>query len=134
MRQTNKKFKWVEINEPSDNGSIVLCVSHDKLFRILQVPDDDFDLDERCRELKTAWAEFHSVKDISQMEQDYRDHVEQNGVWGIVLEKWDTNPDCGYVHIDSIWGFDVESDDSYLRSIVKEMKNTAKDLRDGVKK
>lgn len=124
-----KTKTWVELNEDRNDGSTILYVSNDKLFRIIQKPDYYYDLDEHCRELKEDWGKYCSAKKLAQMEKKHRDWVEQCGVWAVVLEKWNPDPDCGYTHAFSVWGIIEEPDGSYFKVFVREMKATAKELR-----
>lgn len=42
---------------------------------------------------------------LKRHERELEERIENEGVWGIVLEKWDPAVGIGWEHIDSCWGF-----------------------------
>ena len=60
-------------------------------------------------------------------ETQFESLVDQVGVFGYVLERWNPNPGHGWEHIDSCWGFVGAYDPNstnYNHYIVDEMKAT----------
>lgn len=59
-------------------------------------------------------------------EQHFEDLVNHEGVFGYVLEKWNSEPSKGYEHVNSCWGFVgqySESDKTFNHYIVDELKS-----------
>lgn len=60
-------------------------------------------------------------------ERQFEDRVNNEGVYGYVLEKWNPAPDKGWEHIDSCWGFVGRHTAKNTHYIVAEMKGTIAD-------
>jgi hypothetical protein len=62
-------------------------------------------------------------------EREFEELVNQEGVFGYVLERWNPKPGIGWEHIDSCWGFVgqySESDERFNHYTVEELRGRAK--------
>ena len=63
--------------------------------------------------------------ELKQQERDFEDLVRNEGVFGYELQRWNPNPDCGWEHVDSCFGFVgrySETDERFNHYIVAELK------------
>jgi len=106
----------------------VIFETPDKMYRITEHPDLDYDLDN----LKGDCFNPEVCPDIPNLkakELAFEALVEREGVFGYQLERWDATPGRGYETIDSCWGFvGMYTDSSDSHYIVDEMKNTIETL------
>ena len=97
-----------------------------RCFRIIEVPDEC----SRFEDLEGEMFDSTVNPDVeaATLEADkrhFRRLVEAEGVWGYELEKWNPEPDQGWEHIDSCYGFVgqyVEGAEDFEHYIVDEMK------------
>jgi hypothetical protein len=46
-----------------------------------------------------------SLENLKQQQRQFRAQVNNKGVWGYTLQKWNPEVDQGWEHVDSCWGF-----------------------------
>ncbi len=84
----------------------VIFETDDKVWRILEIRDADFSLENLKGD---CYNPIHNPdidpEELAKQEKDFENLVDREGVYGYVLEKWDSRPGQGYEHIDSCWGF-----------------------------
>ncbi len=108
----------------------VIFETPDKCFRILEIVDEECSLDDLKGD--TYKPELHPdipAEQILSEEREFNALVENSGVFGYVLEKWDASPGAGYIHVDSCWGFVgsySEADPERMHYIVEELKSQTK--------
>lgn len=113
----------------------IIFETEDKTYRIIEVLDCDFDIENLKGDLfdPKHVLEMHGPeKTIEQLKEDERKFerkVDELGVYGYVLEKWDATPGHGYEALDSCWGF-IGAFDSKVKEfnhyIVDELKGQIK--------
>jgi hypothetical protein len=95
-------------------------------YRIVEIPDD------RCP-INDLLGDAYCPKtnpdiDAKQLEIDKKKMIQRindDGVFGYVLEKWNPEVDIGWEHIDSCWGFVGQYQENalnYDHYIVNELK------------
>ncbi len=78
----------------------------DKVFRILEIEDQTFSLEDLKGDcFKPEVSPEIDPKVLKIEEARFERLVEEEGVFGYVLEIWDQRPGQGYVEADSCWGF-----------------------------
>lgn len=79
----------------------------DKSFRILEIADTDYCLDDLKGDLfdfdKSGYT--GTREELREEERQFEEMVSREGVYGYVLERWNPSPGAGYEHVDSCWGF-----------------------------
>lgn len=97
-----------------------------KTFRILEVPDFYCDLEDlKGDTFKIECCPEIPVEELRRQEIEFESLVEQNGVFGYVLEKWNPKAGIGYENVDSCFGFIGqfdETDQNFNHDIVSEFK------------
>lgn len=97
-------------------------------YRIIEIPDEMSIMDD----LK---GDSFNPKIVTDIEPDvlkrdelrFERNVENDGVWGYILEKWNPEIGIGWSQVDACFGFVgqyVEKAESYEHYIVEEMKQT----------
>ena len=80
--------------------------THDKTMRILEVFDGVCTLEDLEGDMFNPKANPDLPKEqLDKERQAFIRQVENEGVFGYVLEVWNPSPDCGWEHIDSCFGF-----------------------------
>jgi hypothetical protein len=100
----------------------------DKQFRIVEILDESYSMED----LKGDCYNPEVNPDIDpntleNEERQFEQRVNQEGVFGYVLEQWNSAPGVGYEHLDSCWGFVgmySETHENSCHYIVDEMKAT----------
>lgn len=103
----------------------IIFESKDKRYRIVERFD-------QCAELEDLKGDTYNPKahpeipleTLRQEEKDFEDLVEREGVFGYILETWNPEPNHGWEHVDSCWGFVgqySESDPTFKHYIIDEM-------------
>ncbi len=110
----------------------VVFQNENKFFRIVQVLDSYIDMESLkgdcyCPKVNSDIA----PEELSKQELAFENKVEDEGVYGFILEKWDPSPGMGWENLDSVWGYVGEynpNDKEYNHDIVEEFKEKIKDL------
>lgn len=99
-----------------------------KTFRIIEVNDSSWNLDDLKGDV---FNPIHNPsvdpKELKRLEKQFESQIDDLGVFGYVLERWDQRPGQGYIEVDSCYGFvgmylpEIEFQDHY---IIDEMKQT----------
>ena len=108
----------------------IIFETTDKRFRITEQSDIDYDLDNLKGDTYNQKVNPEIDKeDLKSQEKAFERKVAQEGVFGYVLESWNSAPGVGYEHMDSCWGFvgayEENKDSENHHYIVDEMKDTA---------
>jgi hypothetical protein len=99
-------------------------------YRITEVPDDHTRIDDLLGDYYCPVA--NPDLDAKQLEIDKKkmiNRINEEGVFGYVLEKWNPDIDMGWEHIDSCWGFVGQYQENaldYDHYIVNELKSQIK--------
>lgn len=100
----------------------------DKTYRIVEHVDETFMLEDLKGDSFNPQANPDiDPKLLRRDEIKFEKQVEQDGIFGYVLELWNAQPGHGYEQVDSCWGFVGEYDkgsETYNHYIVDEMKQT----------
>ena len=109
----------------------VIFQSEDSQFRILEHADEYADIENLkgdCYNPKHM-LEMHgpemTLEELKRQEAEFEFLVNNEGVYGYVLEQWDPRPGYGYQPVDSCWGFVgqySDSEDRFNHYIVEELK------------
>ena len=102
----------------------------EKDFRILEIYDEFYSLED----LKGDCFNPEVNNDLNpelliKEEKEFENLVDNSGVFGYVLEKWNTEVDKGWEHLDSCWGFVGSynlNNEKFNHYIVDEMINELK--------
>ena len=102
----------------------VLYTSQNKMHRILEVENHFFNLEDLEGDSFDSKVNPSLDAQFLKFEQNaFRRDVLYKGVYGYVLEKWNPEPDQGWQHLDSCWGFVGQyNENSNRHYIVKELK------------
>ena len=98
-------------------------------FRIIEEADNSYTLEDLKGDSFTFEQEHNSQTrhELKQAEKAFELKVEDEGVFGYSLEKWNPEVDKGWEHVDSCWGFvgqfDENPESEYHHYIVDELKN-----------
>lgn len=100
------------------------------MYRITETQDDCYDL----RSLKGDDYNHEvnpniPIEKLKLEEKQFEKLVNDVGVYGYTLEKWNPMPDHGWEHVDSCWGFVGSYDpneEHYNHYIVDELKGKIK--------
>lgn len=85
---------------------LVLHTSECEKYRILEYVDVDFDLENLKGDCFNPKANPNQDADtLKNEETQFETLVENEGVFGYVLERWNPAPGTGWEHLDSCWGF-----------------------------
>jgi hypothetical protein len=105
----------------------VIFETADKMYRIIEVMDDDISLDDLKGD--SFNSELNTDLDREQLkieEKQFEELVNNEGVYGYILEKWNSLPGMGYEHVDSCFGFVCqysENESAFNHYIVEELKS-----------
>lgn len=106
----------------------VIFKTPDSKFRIVEVIDEHFDLDDLKGDVYNPEAnpEIDPAM-LKRQEAQFEMEVERQGVYGYVLERWNPDPDKGWEQVESCWGFvgrysENGYDGRFNHEIVKELK------------
>ena len=95
-------------------------------YRIIEEADLDVDYDLLCSDMfKPTANPSVNVIELHEEERRFIAKVEREGVFGYVLERWNPEINCGWEHVDSVWGFVGKYDPEYEEFnhyIVEEMR------------
>jgi antirestriction protein len=119
----------------ASSGEKIVFQSPDKKFRILEVPVDDY----RLEDLKGDAFDFKTNPEtpqniLKQEEEEFEKHVEEVGVYGYQLEQWNSEPGAGWETVDSLYGFVgpyKQGDEDQDHYIIEEMKAEIKKMQAG---
>jgi len=84
----------------------IVATNEDGDRRIIRIADDRWDMDSLKGDSFTTT--IHPETDPEQIrkeELEFDRQVNDCGVWGYQLQKWNPATDCGWEHVDSICGF-----------------------------
>lgn len=107
----------------------VVFETNDKRFRIVEIEDETYSLEDLKGDCYNPDVN-PDIPDLSEQERKFERTVENEGVFGYVLERWNPEPGTGYEHVDSCWGFvgmynpEIEFNNHY---IVEELKRHIKE-------
>lgn len=97
-------------------------------YRIIEIVDEHFDWDNLKGDTYNCKVNSDiSEQQLKEEEKQFEDLVNREGVFGYILQKWNTAIDTGWEHVDSCYGFVgqySESEEIFKHYIVDEMKNT----------
>ena len=95
-----------------------------KDYIILEVLDNHYNLSDLKGDCYNPIANpFIPIDILAEEERKFENQVNDDGVFGYVLEKWDKNVGKGWIEVDSCYGFvgNYKDNEHY---IVDEYKNT----------
>lgn len=99
----------------------------DKMFRIIEVRKESYNVDDLAGD--TFNPKCHPDIDAGLLALEYDafiDKLNNEGVFGYILEQWNSNPGMGYRHIESCFGFVgqyIIGSKEYEHYIVEELKS-----------
>lgn len=112
--------------------SRIIFQTEDNKHRIIEIPDNVCSMDD----LKGDTFNRSCNPDIPEeqmrkQEKDFEELIEREGVFGYVLERWNPEPDKGWEHVDSCWGFigqysPNDKSDLFNHYIIEELKGQIK--------
>lgn len=112
--------------------------SVNKKFRVVELVDSDTEFFELCGDSFDQLSNPDKCPLVLKKEEDeFRQVVLEEGVYGYELQRWNPEPGAGWEHIDGCWGFIGEySAESSNRNhyIVPELIKQAVDIDEGGKK
>ena len=82
----------------------IVFESNDKRFRILEVADEAYSLEELKGDCYNPDVN-PDIPDLAEQERKFERTVSDEGVFGYILERWNPAPGIGFEHVDSCWGF-----------------------------
>ena len=98
--------------------------------RIIELPDIDYSIENiEGDSFNPDCNPDIDEEDLARQREAFYDRVSEEGVFGYIQEKWCPQVGCGWVHVDSCWGFVgqfSESEEIFNHYIVNEMKNQIK--------
>src|SRR6478735_242436 len=84
----------------------IIFETNDKVYRILEIEDWHYDMkDLKSDCFNIAVNSDINPQELSRQEKEFENKVLTQGVYGYVLEKWNSAPSKGYEQIDGCWGF-----------------------------
>lgn len=95
-------------------------------YRIIEEPDDSYNMDDLVGDTFNVVSGI-DWRIIAEKKAEFIRFVEEEGVYGYILEKWNPSIDKGWEHVDSCYGFVgqyQEQDEKFNHHIVAEMKQT----------
>ena len=93
-------------------------------YRIVELQDISFEIDNLKGDMFCPDCSHDIDKeDLKEQERQFEQDIEDYGVYGYELEKWDAEVDKGWQHVDSCWGF-VKPYSMEQHYIVDEMEIT----------
>jgi hypothetical protein len=100
----------------------IIFETDDKVYRIVELPDDSACMEDLKGDTYNPKINTDiSPEQLHKEELEFEDLVSRTGVYGYMLERWNSEPGKGcYEHIDSCFGFVgqySESDKSDISSI-----------------
>ena len=100
-----------------------LCIY--KGFRIVEELDDIFTYEDLEGDMFDPEVSGISEEQLKIEQKRFRAKIDQDGVFGYSLERWDPEIGKGWSHVDSCWGFVGEyNSESNRHYIVDEFLNT----------
>lgn len=111
-------------------GTRTVFTSEDKKFRITEIQDESFDIENLKGDLFNPdlikeMGYKGTVHELKCDEIEFIELVYREGVYGYVLERWNPEPGIGWEHVDSCWGFIgqySETEEKFKHYIVDELK------------
>lgn len=95
-------------------------------YRIIEQLDECFDLEDLKGDcFNPKHNPSIDIDTLKQEEIDFESLVNNEGVFGYVLEKWNPEIDKGWEHVDSCWGFVGqynENEEKFNHYIIGELK------------
>lgn len=100
-------------------------------YRIVEHVEDDFDIETlkgdvfNPKHIKEMHGDSKTIEQLREEEIKFEKLVNDVGVYGYVLEKWNPEIGLGWEHVDSCWGFVGrfnEKDARFNHYIVNELK------------
>lgn len=105
----------------------IIYTSKNEMYRVVEKPDSDFDYDNLAGDCFNPKVNPEiPIEQLKEEEQHFKDLIEREGVFGYVLERWNPEPNCGWEHVDSCWGFVGQytpTEDTFNHYIVDELKS-----------
>ena len=96
-------------------------------YRIIEVPDEYADMgDLKGDTYNPSVNDDIPIDELKRQEKDFESLVNNEGVYGYALEKWNPDVGIGWEHVDSCFGFVgqySESEDIFNHYIVGELKD-----------
>lgn len=75
-------------------------------YRVIEVEDADWLYENLAGDAFNPRVNTDiSPEELARQEQEFIDLINNEGVYGYVLERWNPSPDKGWEHVDSCWGF-----------------------------
>lgn len=102
------------------------------IYRIIEIADDLYDIDDLCGDmfLPECFTDMNGLTAAQIAEKEKKifiERIENEGVFGYILEKWNPEVGQGWEHVDSCFGFvGLHSDENHY--IVDEFKRIIKNL------
>ena len=101
--------------------------TENKSYRILELLDECFNVDDLMGDTYNPEVNADIAPDLLARDKaKFIRQVNEEGVFGYVLEKWNPAPGVGYEHVDSCFGFVgqyQEGAEGYDHYIVAELKS-----------
>lgn len=101
-------------------------------YRIVEIPDETYRLEDLKGDCFNPEVNTDiDPKDLRRDELKFERRVNDDGVFGYILERWNPEIGHGWEHIDSCFGFIgsyTEGAEDYEHYIVEEFKKDAKSI------
>ena len=113
----------------------VVYETPDKCFRIVECDEHHYELSDLKGDCFNPIVNPEIPKEeLERQEIAFENLVNQEGVFGYVLQRWNGAPGCGYEHMDSCWGFvgrysPKDRSGLFDHYIVDEMKGAIAELQ-----
>jgi len=105
-------------------------IYEEKKYRIIERHDDDIDLDNLKGDSYNPRVNTDIPEEkLKEEEKAFERLVNDEGVYGYVLERWNPGVGKGWEHVDSCWGFVGQynpKEDVFNHYIVEELKGQIK--------
>ena len=107
-------------------------IFEDKGFRVIELQDENADMDNlkgdcfNPKHIVEMHSEGMTVEQLKTEEREFEELVGREGVFGYVLEKWNSEVGKGWEHVDSCWGFVGQytpTEQTFNHYIVDELKS-----------
>lgn len=112
----------------------IIFETGNQVYRIIEKLDESYSLEDLKGDcFNPDVCKTISVNELRRQELEFEERVRNEGVFGYVLEKWNSQPGHGYEHVDSCWGFVGHYDEASLETnhyIIEEMKNTIAEVNE----
>lgn len=108
----------------------IIFETSDKQYRITEYEDNYSTLEEMMGDTYDPLVNVDiSPELLEKQKQNFIKLIDDNGVFGYVLEKWNPAAGAGYETVDSCFGFIGrydETDENFKHYIIEEMKGQIK--------